>query len=670
MAPTLVMLGFSLGILVIQRDLGTASIFLFLYASILFLATGDKRVIIGSAGGLAILGLAGYGLFDVVRVRVDAWINPWLDPTGGSYQIVQSLIAFASGEVAGRGLGIGNPGIVPVVHSDFIFTALGEEFGLIGIVGISLAYILLLNRGLQAAIHASSRYRRYLAAGLTIYITAQALLIMGGNTRLLPLTGVTLPFVSYGGSSLLTSFIALTLLLFISTDSEEKIPQDLDRTRPIRILGQTLLLGFLGISVLGSWWTVIRSDSLQARPDNPRPNISDRFVGRGEFFDHQGRLLVSNRGSSADITRQYLYPPLGPTIGYANSVFGQAGLEASLNDQLRGNATETGFTAWWQHLISGQHPPGLDVRLTLNFPLQQTADTLLGPTRGAIVLIDAESGDILVMASHPFFNGNQLEENWESLLGDPDAPLLNRATQGAYLPGTMLNPFIYLAVLDAARLPPLPDNLNGLVNGEEVRCTISSPDTSWPSAVQGGCPGPLAELIAALGAHDTIEFLETFQLFEPIEIGLPVNISTPIEPSSVTLEDLGYGSLTISPLQAARMAAVLSSGGTLPALQLIDAYETSYQTWQEAPAPASEFTFPENLANQVAGDLGSPEGPFWETVGRAVSDTSGTVWYLGGTLSGQAPRAYSVVVVLERDDPLAAQKIGRELLELVVDSLP
>jgi cell division protein FtsW (lipid II flippase) len=206
LTPTLVMILAALGILVAQRDMGTATIFILLYAALVFIASGQRRILAISAAILGVAGAAGYQLLNVIQVRINSWVNPWADPTGTSYQVIQSLISTGAGGVFGTGLGLGSPGVVPVAHSDFIFSALSEEFGLLGTGALFILIALLTIRGLNAALRARSIFQRYLAAGLTIFLVMQSLVIIGGNLGVLPLTGVTLPFVSYGGSSLLTSF--------------------------------------------------------------------------------------------------------------------------------------------------------------------------------------------------------------------------------------------------------------------------------------------------------------------------------------------------------------------------------------------------------------------------------------------------------------------------------
>lgn len=218
--PLLVMWGFCVGLLVWQRDLGAAAIFFILFLSMLYLASGNRRTVVAGLVLLVLFGLLGYFLFDVVALRVDAWWNPWPDAADRAYQIVQSLYAIVSGGVIGRGIGQGFPTYIPVVHSDFAFAAVAEEWGLIGSLTMLSCFVILVFRGMRIAGRQRGAFAGYLAAGMTVLLGAQALLIMGGVTKLLPLTGVTLPFVSYGGSSFLLSSVILGLLLFLSAESD------------------------------------------------------------------------------------------------------------------------------------------------------------------------------------------------------------------------------------------------------------------------------------------------------------------------------------------------------------------------------------------------------------------------------------------------------------------
>jgi cell division protein FtsW (lipid II flippase) len=429
--PTLFITGLALAILLAQRDLGTASIFIFLYAVMLYLASGKLRLLAGSFILLAAAGVLGYFLIDIVRLRLDVWLNPWDDPSGSAYQIIQSLLAIANGGLLGRGPGLGSPTLVPVAHSDFVYTAIAEESGLIGTIGLLASFGLLLVRGLIISLRAPDAFRRLLSAGLTAYLGVQAILIIGGNLRLLPLTGVTLPFISYGGSSLLTSFLALLILMIVSNrESNEAAP--LINPTPYFALGLILLLGLFAASLANGWWSVYRSADLLTRSDNPRRAIADRYVRRGSLLDRNNLPIDQTEGAPRSYTRVYKYPALASVTGYTHPVWAQAGLEKGLDPYLRGLQGNPASLIAWEHLLYGTPPPGLDVRLSIDLRIQKKADDLLGTHTGVLILINAATGEILAMASHQTFDPNQLDAIGADLLTDPTTPLINRATQGQY----------------------------------------------------------------------------------------------------------------------------------------------------------------------------------------------------------------------------------------------
>jgi cell division protein FtsW (lipid II flippase) len=226
LAPMGLMWSFCMVLLVWQRDLGAASLFFAAFIVLIYLATGDKRYIAAGILLLVLAGAIGYYAYDVVNLRVDTWIDPWPEADTRGFQIVQSLYAVAAGGVFGRGAGQGFPTYIPVVHSDFAFAAVAEEWGLVGVIAVVGCFAVLAYRGVKIAGQARDAFRMYLAAGITLLFSIQAILIMAGVTKLLPLTGVTLPFISYGGSSLLVSLIMVGLLLNISaTEASADGPQ-------------------------------------------------------------------------------------------------------------------------------------------------------------------------------------------------------------------------------------------------------------------------------------------------------------------------------------------------------------------------------------------------------------------------------------------------------------
>lgn len=220
LAPLLLMWGFCMILLVWQQDLGAATLFFMTFLALLYLATGSKRYMLGGLVLLLLAGIFAYWFFPVVTLRIDAWWNPWPDADNRAFQIVQSLYALASGGVLGQGVGQGFPNYIPVVHSDFAFAAIAEEWGLVGSLSVVAIFALLAYRGMRIALMGSRPFQTYLAAGITILFSIQVLLIMGGVTKLLPLTGVTMPFVSYGGSSLLVGSMMAGLLLYLSGKDE------------------------------------------------------------------------------------------------------------------------------------------------------------------------------------------------------------------------------------------------------------------------------------------------------------------------------------------------------------------------------------------------------------------------------------------------------------------
>lgn len=214
--PLLMMWGLSLLLLVVQKDLGAALLFFGIFLSMLYVAS--SRMIYVLTGLVAFAGGAFvcYKVIDVVQRRVDIWLDPFATASGTGYQIIQGMVAFANGGIIGMGLGAGRPGFVPAIHTDFILAAAGEELGFIGTIAIVCLYILLVHRGFQIALRCENSFNQLLASGLTTVLALQTLVIAGGTLRLMPLTGITMPFMSYGGSSLLTNFIIIGLLLRIS----------------------------------------------------------------------------------------------------------------------------------------------------------------------------------------------------------------------------------------------------------------------------------------------------------------------------------------------------------------------------------------------------------------------------------------------------------------------
>ncbi len=222
LGPVLLAWGASLVVMISQKDLGSSLLFFTLFVALLWVATERATYLVVGvllfAGGAFIA----HSQFIHVQDRVAIWLDPWEDPKGDGFQIVEAQFAFSAGGVTGTGINLGSPGRIPLAETDFIFAAIGEELGLVGATSVLLAYVLIIGAGLRIALRTEVPFERLLATGLTVLIGVQSFIIIAGVIRVLPLTGVTLPFVSYGGSSLIANYVLLALLLRISDDTVQR----------------------------------------------------------------------------------------------------------------------------------------------------------------------------------------------------------------------------------------------------------------------------------------------------------------------------------------------------------------------------------------------------------------------------------------------------------------
>ena len=608
--PSLFLTGIAIAILITQRDLGTAGIFIFLYAAMVYMASGKKRLLLISILFLILAGLVGYFFVDIIRFRITAWLDPWTDPSGRSYQVIQSILAVANGGIYGRGPGMGSPGLVPVAHSDFIYTSIAEETGMVGSIVLLALFALIAARGFLIALRAGSQFRRLLAAGITTYFCGQSILIIGGNLRVLPLTGVTLPFLSYGGSSLLTSFVGIIFLIQISNEVEQE-PAFLISHKPYLLMTGLIGAGLIACAAATGWWADIRADDLLSRTDNPRRTIADQFVLRGALLDRQNRSINISKGEPGSYTRRYLVPALAPITGYTHPVYGQAGLEASLDPYLRGLLGNPTLSIWWDYVLYGQPPVGLNFRLSLDLDVQKQADELLGTHHGAIVVVNAHTGEILAISSHPTFDPNLLDSIGQSLPNAPDAPLLNRASQGSYPVQIIAEPLLKAAFGDTK-----PAN---------------------------------AELV---NFYDKLGFYKTPQLYLPA--------------ASAAIKGT-VNDLNVSPIQMISAIAGLSNQGRCPGLQIASAVEIPAQGWVAMPEPdKSILCLPENNISQETGILQVQGKPFWEYISSGMEKNQPITSYESGTLPNWSGTPLAVVVILEENDPALAKLIGSSVLQRAI----
>jgi cell division protein FtsW (lipid II flippase) len=667
LGPLVIVWTLSVLLLFVQHDLGTGTLFLALLAILLFIAT-DRWQILLTAIGLIILGAAaGYTLFDVVKLRLQAWFNPWLDPTGGSYQVVQSLIAIASGGIFGRGPGLGAPGFVPAAHTDFIFTALCEEWGLLGGIAILALLAIFISRGIKCALHLHDPYHKMLTSGLILAFAIQSILIIGGVIRTLPLTGVTLPFVSYGGSSLVTSFLALGLLIQLSNKTSA-FEAD---SQPLKLVQAGVSIAWIVLALSIGWWSVVQSETLKSRTDNPRRVYAERFVERGRILDVDGQVLSESVGSAGSYMRRYSSPAFSSVLGYNSGLYGLTGIEKSMDPYLRGEEGYDPTIIFWSEVIKSHPPPGLDVRLTLDFDLQETAFSTLQGKRGSAVVLQIPSGDLLALVTTPTYDANSIEEDWDILITRTDAPLLNRTTQAQYQPGLAFTPFLtawglengLLQISDEATQAQIPIN----IDGHSLRCSISSSGRTSMDialALRLGCPKPFAQYGVSFGADWLSEIYTAFKFDQAPSIRLDTAPATAFtDPEGVEgleLAAIGQGEFTITPLQLARAFAALANNGVLPSLRLIDAIQQPDGTWIQQPALVSPITIlnPQVTENIMSTAIDWGEGILGFNY-QAISGPEGDrlSWFMGSDAG-----KHVVIVVLENEEMENAKEIGLYLL--------
>jgi peptidoglycan glycosyltransferase len=223
--PVLAAWGVALVVMIFQRDLGSALLFFVLFVVMLWVATGRATYLVAGGGLFALGAWFSWTRFDHVQTRVQIWLDPWADASGSGYQIVQAAYALAWGGTTGTGPGLGISGRIPFEETDFIFAIIGEELGLVGSTAVLCAFLLMAGTGLRIAQRSTDEFMSLLAVGLTTLLATQAFIIIAGITRVLPLTGITLPFVSYGGSSLLANYVLLALLIRISDQAARRVAQ-------------------------------------------------------------------------------------------------------------------------------------------------------------------------------------------------------------------------------------------------------------------------------------------------------------------------------------------------------------------------------------------------------------------------------------------------------------
>lgn len=475
--------------------------------------------------------------------------------------------------------------------------------------------------------------------------------------------------------------------------------------RSLQQLTLLLLLGFAVVGMLLGYWGVVRAPALASREDNPRTILAERRIQRGRILDWQGRVLAETVGSPGAFIRRYPYPQAAPVTGYYSLRYGTLAIEASYDATLRGasdNFWRTQWEAWLQ-----RPPQGRDVRLTLDLELQRAADAALGERRGAVVLLSLPEGAIRALASHPTYDPNRLDETFEALRADPDAPLLNRATQGLYQPGAALQTVVLAAALEEGMIAlddPAPQATQPLaLQGGRLTCVRYPGDISPPAPPPAGegssylavyinaCPTPFAELGPRLGAETLRQTWSRFGLDQALNLPIPTTAGVvgqlPASQQALRLAAAGQGELIVTPLHMALVAATIAEEGYQPQPYLVEAVQVESaagNVWQstshspplieEGRGQSARPVLPPSVAQALAGAMrqavtdGAAQAA--SVPGAAVAGHAGIAlagpdrthaWFIGFA-PANAPR-YAIAVLVEGSSVAAeAAQVGGEVL--------
>ncbi len=633
--PILLILGTALVFLVFMSDLGAALLIFFILPAMMYVAL-PRRVFWYMAGLALVLGYLMLMAVDLVQAahlpgsetplleqlpsaltaRVnDGWArvmirwtnyqDPWAacEPGGEctSYQNLQGLYAIAAGGLLGRGAGEGLPenGIIIFGHTDMIFAPFVEEWGvLFGGIGLILVYWLLIRRGLQIARQQSDPFNRLLATGITTIFALQVFIIVGGTLSLIPFTGITVPFLSAGGTSVLANSLLIGLLLNLSAQPSAQplaYPLSQETAGNLHRL-EKIYGGAMAFLVMGTvYWGVIQKPVLDpAFPRQDKWSNNEvawerqadwlRRVDRGRILASDGMVLASNTAGG----RSYTVPSLVHVLGQVNG-FGQAlsGLELTYNERLLGRGRYDLATLWAQQFDGSWQ--GNDLTLTIDSRWQQLAHEALGGYNGAVVVLDAETGAVLAMVSHPLYDPNLATSvsSIDDINNSWDTPYLNRATDGLYPPGSTFKTVVGATAISQELVTPetvfdFSSDIwyweNGFFCHKEAFGGAVVPSCNSDLQVMSFAEGYadsdnvlFATLAVQLGAQQVWQGAAGFGFGELIPFDLPVapsqladDISWLQDTGQLAMTGFGQSQVQVTPMQMALVAAAIANDGEVP----------------------------------------------------------------------------------------------------------
>jgi cell division protein FtsW (lipid II flippase) len=736
--PAFACVALSLLFFFLQKDMGPAMVFTCLFLALYSIAR--KGVLIAAAGLLFLL--AGFVGGYLVRIphtvyeRVSMWASPWNNVIHGGDQLAQSLWAYATGGIWGTGPGLGDPALVPAAHTDLILSALGEEWGFLGVAAVFALYAFILYRTARIALRARSDYEFFLAAGLGVAMALQIPLIAGGSLGVLPLSGVVTPFLSYGRSSMLANFFVFAMLCAISSRPAADPLRNAPFRAPIQAAG--VALGVLALiiagkaayvqvlhsaAIMGEGTLVVQADGARRYQYNPRFQEIARNIPKGSIYDRNGLPLATSNWDELEKHRAQ-YQQLGINIDLACSRtesrhYPFEGLTfdllGDLRTRIRWGATNTSFverdsatrlrgyddrptlvdvenpkTGKMERvvrydlrelvpLLRHRYDPNnpavrrvldrkRDIRMSLDARLQVRAGEILknalrqaGQDKGAVVVLDPATGDLLAAVSYPLPPIGPSDAPPTEPGGDDANPYLDRARYGLYPPGST---FKVVTAMAALRSDPQL--------AKQTYSCIRLPDGRVGNYLRGSSR-PIRDDIEDKSPHGTIDMeravivscnayfaqLGTYNVGAQrlFDTGSLLGISMASPPTAQQLRkslpqsSYGQGQVVASPFQLARVAAAIANGGQLPQGRWIaDESNDRTQAPQTVIGPDVAATLGRFMREVVTQGTGvraanAPVPIAGKTGTAELADAPSHAWFIGFAPYPAGPRiAFAVLI--------------------------
>ncbi len=572
--PTVVSF-FSILILVSQNDFGGSLVFFTIYLVLLYVTTSSEVLLGLGILSLSFVSILAYKFVYHVRVRVDIFLDPFKSPYDQGLQILQSLFAIGTKAPFGSGLTSGYPKFIPVVESDFIFAGISEEFGAIfGLFLIILIFVFFM-RTIKIGKEANQKNLILISLGISLCLVFQSFLIIAGNIKFVPLTGVTLPFISYGGTSVFMCITMIMILLridLINMNNDEIFnPFKLLRKNVNRVFAVILIL-YVGMFGYLFKFVFYQSPLLVSSTYNPRVSIVTNENVRGNIYDRKDNVLAkSTLNSDGSVSRSYPYGRnFAHTVGSIYS--GKTGLELSYHFRMQDPKDE--LLQMMKALLFEGEKYGDSIKTTLDADLQQLAYSLLKGKKGAIIVSNAKTGEIISMVSYNDFNPDTYGAKFEELTKDEEnTPLINRATQGLYPPAST---FKILSSLNIIENMENYKNYTFLctgqvtIDGETISCNNGEVhgEVNLEKAFAKSCNSFFATALESMEVDDLGKITEKFMFNKNIVFDLPVSKSVfTLDNSSKTGEimqsAIGQGNTLATPLELNMIGQAVANGGVM-----------------------------------------------------------------------------------------------------------